>query len=224
MERDQERSYRIGLKKTFNDEVLCKVPNITILRLLMEYNKRFIGEEEALDFEEKVNDKYKELLTHKDVFLNGKMDEKFLEIINLCDDEIKKQYKLGKDAKQGLYNVHVLLGEKEIDDKKESRLEANKLAKVSDKIASIKNLYFEKRSVVYLYNSLLNDEEKMEEFCKRSSGIPPEYIKERILVQSKVFNEEFITKENALMSLLVHEMVKDYARINNPANNTMTMA
>jgi len=201
-----------------------EVSMLSVARLVLAYNKRYMDEKLVKDFENSEKEIYENLIKRPELF-SSKDIKHFDSLIELCDDEIKKAFSLGKTPQQGLLNVHTFVAELEAVDKKENIRQSRNFSDKIDKTEAVKGDYLFSKEFFVRQNTLIYDDEKFTNFYnKRKLPVAKEDLRKQMEILNAKDNEKFIDFENQYFARVVDEVIIDDNRIKCEANDTRNFA
>jgi len=220
MTQEQYTSFLIG---KLNEDVKSDIDVITIMRVLLEYNRRLIKDRQG-DFDSKFDEKYLDILSRANK-AKIKKDDKTIDslskdLFEFCDNAISDLFKSGKTSIEGLHLVHRLVVENESTEKKENIREARVIADLSLKNNELRKEYIAEKNKVEQNNFVLYDDATFDSLCERASTMKKEDLIKRLESVILADTRHFTTVENKYIPNIVEEIVKEDVRLLCPANDT----
>ena len=219
-----QEQYLNLLAEKINENKEDKVDDLSLLKLVLTYNKRYLTKIELGEFEEKSKEEYLKLLTSANLFdaenNQEKLDEAFKLMLALCDSGVQKAFSLGSTRQKGVYNVHNLVTALETSDKKENIRDARKIADFDLASCDVKKEYLYTKTDAEVGLSMLFDKSKFDAFHARVASVSEDVVRQKLEEMAKIKTENFAREQDKYFARVVEEVIKEDIRISSAANNT----
>ncbi len=216
-------TYVAQLAEKVNVEGKNDIDVMTMMRVLLAYNKRINAESQA-----EFDDKYIDTLVKANKAKVKKDDATIASLstglLSLCEKEVIDLFKSSKTFEEGLFLVHKLVVESEATEKKQNIRQARVDADFYDNNLKLKKGYIAEKNKVDQLNFGLYDDATFGAFCANVKGMKQEDIISRLEKAIADATKVFADEENKYIPNLVEEFVRQDVQNLCPANDTKLRA
>jgi len=216
-------TYVAQLAEKVNVDGRTDIDVMTMMRVLLAYNKRINAESQA-----EFDDRYIETLVQANKAKVKKDDATIASLstglLSLCEKEVIDLFKSSKSFEEGLFLVHKLVVESEATEKKQNIRQARVDAEFYDNNLKLKKGYIAEKNKVEQLNFGLYDDATFGAFCANFKGMKQEDIVSRLEKAIADATKVFAGEENKYIPNLVEEFVRQDVQILCPENDTKLRA